>query len=46
MLDATVAEQTLRDLAERTAVVERTMRMGPAGEGLRPSHEALTAQLE
>jgi hypothetical protein len=46
VLDATVAEQSLRELAERTAVVERTMRLGPAGEGLRPAHQALTAQLE
>jgi hypothetical protein len=46
VLEAAVAEQRLRDLAERTAVVERTMRLGPAGEGLQPAHAALTAQLE
>jgi hypothetical protein len=46
VLDATVAERSLRDLAERTAVVERTMRLGPAGAGLKPTHEALTVQLE
>jgi hypothetical protein len=46
ILDAAVAERSLRDLVERTAAVERAMRLGPAGEGLRPAHAALTAQLE
>jgi hypothetical protein len=47
LLDAAVAERTLRDLCERTAVVERTMRLGqPAGDQLKPAHLALVAQLE
>jgi hypothetical protein len=47
VLDAAVAEKSLRDLCERIAVVERTMRLGqPAGDQLRPAHEALVAQLE
>ena len=32
VLDATVAEQSLRDLAQRTASVERAMGFGPAGK--------------
>ena len=46
VLEAAVAERSLRELAERTAAVERTMRLGPAGEGLKPAHASLTAQLE
>ena len=46
VLEAAVAERSLRELAERTAAVERTMRLGPAGESLQPAHAALTAQLE
>ncbi|GGM58257.1 hypothetical protein ACFFX1_51455 [Dactylosporangium sucinum] len=46
VLDATVAEQSLRDLAQRTASVERAMGLGPAGESLRPAHAMLAAQLE
>ena len=46
VLEAAVAERSLRELAERTAVVERTMRLGPAGQSLKPAHAALTAQLE
>jgi hypothetical protein len=46
VLDAAVAERQLRDLAQRCASVERTMRMGPAGSALRPAHQSLTAQLE
>ena len=46
VLDATVAEKSLRELAERTAAIERTMRIGPAGDHLRPVHAALVEQLE
>jgi hypothetical protein len=46
VLEAAVAERSLRELAERTAAVERTMRLGPAGAGLQPAHASLTAQLE
>ncbi|GAA3187757.1 hypothetical protein ACFO1B_10950 [Dactylosporangium siamense] len=46
VLDATVAEQSLRDLAQRTASVERAMGIGPAGESLRPAHAVLAGQLE
>jgi hypothetical protein len=46
VLDATVAERQLRDLAQRCASVERTMRLGPAGAALRPAHQALAEQLE
>ncbi|MEV8512901.1 hypothetical protein [Dactylosporangium sp. NPDC051484] len=46
VLDAAVAERQLRDLAQRCASVERAMRIGPAGEGLRPAHWALSEQLE
>jgi hypothetical protein len=46
VLDATVAEQSLRDLAQRTASVERAMGLGAAGESLRPAHAVLAAQLE
>jgi hypothetical protein len=46
VLDATVAEQSLRDLAQRTASVERAMGIGAAGESLRPAHAVLAAQLE
>jgi hypothetical protein len=47
VLDAAVAERTLRELCERTAVVERTMRLGSsAGDQLRPAHQALVTQLE
>jgi hypothetical protein len=46
VLEAAVAERSLRELAERTAAVERTMRLSPAGESLQPAHAALTAQLE
>ncbi|GAA0722284.1 hypothetical protein Drose_08495 [Dactylosporangium roseum] len=46
VLDAAVAERSLRDLAQRTASVERTMSLGPAGEALRPAHATLAAQLE
>ncbi|GAA3267425.1 hypothetical protein Dvina_08775 [Dactylosporangium vinaceum] len=46
VLDATVAERQLRDLAQRCASVERTMRLGPAGEALRPAHAILAEQLE
>ncbi|MEV6932744.1 hypothetical protein AB0M46_50770 [Dactylosporangium sp. NPDC051485] len=46
VLDATVAEHQLRDLAQRCASVERAMRIGPAGDNLRPAHYALAVQLE
>lgn len=46
VLDATVAERSLRDLAQRTASVERAMGLGPAGEALKPAHAALASQLE
>jgi hypothetical protein len=46
VLDAAVAERQLRDLAQRCASVERAMRIGPAGEALRPAHRSLTEQLE
>jgi hypothetical protein len=46
VLDATVAERSLRDLAQRTASVERAMGLGPAGESLRPAHAVLAGQLE
>jgi hypothetical protein len=46
VLDATVAEHSLRDLAQRCASVERAMALGPAGEALRPAHAALAEQLE
>ena len=46
VLDATVAEQSLRDLAQRTASVERAMAIGAAGESLQPAHAVLVAQLE
>jgi hypothetical protein len=46
VLEAAVAEHTLRDLCERTAAVERAMRLGPAGDHLAPAHQALMAQLE
>ncbi|GAA2381048.1 phage shock envelope stress response protein PspM [Dactylosporangium salmoneum] len=46
VLDAAVAERQLRDLAQRCASVERAMRIGPAGDNLRPAHRALAEQLE
>jgi hypothetical protein len=46
VLDAAVAERQLRDLAQRCASVERTLRLGPAGDALRPAHRALAEQLE
>jgi hypothetical protein len=46
VLDAAVAERQLRDLAQRCASVERAMKLGPAGDNLRPAHLALTSQLE
>jgi hypothetical protein len=46
VLEAAVAERTLRDLAERAATVERAMRLGPAGESLAGALAALMAQLE
>jgi hypothetical protein len=41
VLEAAVAERTLRELAERTAVVERAMRITPDEVGLRESHGEL-----
>jgi hypothetical protein len=46
VMDATVAEGSLRELAERTAAVERTMKLGKAAEGLKPVHATLKEQLE
>ncbi|WP_426510701.1 phage shock envelope stress response protein PspM [Dactylosporangium sp. McL0621] len=46
VLDAAVAERQLRDLAQRCASVERTMRIGPSGAALRPAHRMLAEQLE
>lgn len=46
VLDAAVAERQLRDLAQRCASVERAMRIGPAGDALRPAHQSLAEQLE
>jgi hypothetical protein len=45
VLEATAAEHALRDLAERTASVERAMRLRSGGATLRPAHEALVTQL-
>jgi hypothetical protein len=44
--DAVIAEGQLRELTERTAMIERTLRLGPAaGEHLRPLHETMHKQL-
>nr|WP_205861142.1 hypothetical protein [Planosporangium flavigriseum] len=45
VLEAAVAERTLRDLAERAASVERAVRMSP-DEALAQAHAELVAQLE
>jgi hypothetical protein len=44
--EAAVAEDSLRDLCERAAVVERTMKLGSAADNLRPALESLTTQLD
>jgi hypothetical protein len=48
MLEAHVAEQSLRDLANRVAAVERAMRVAPpdARPGLVEAHEELARQLD
>jgi len=46
VMEAAVAEGSLRELAERTAAVERTMKLGKAAEGLKPVHATLREQLE
>jgi hypothetical protein len=46
VVEAVSAERALRDLCERLAVVERTLQMGPASASLRPTHDAMTAQLD
>jgi hypothetical protein len=45
VLEAAVAERTLRDLAERAASVERAVRLAP-DEALNRSHAELVTQLE
>ncbi|PMR58958.1 hypothetical protein C1A38_21925 [Verrucosispora sp. ts21] len=46
--EASVAEQSLRELADRVASVERTLRLAPADARppLAEAHQALTGQLE
>jgi hypothetical protein len=41
VLEATVAEHTLRELGERTATVERALRLAPAEDGLAQAHDEL-----
>jgi hypothetical protein len=45
VLEAAAAERALRELVERTAAVERALRLGPAGKQLTQRHAALMAQL-
>ena len=41
VLEAAVAERTLRDLGERTAAVERALRLAPDEPGLKEAHDEL-----
>jgi hypothetical protein len=41
VLEAAVAEHTLRELGERTAAVERAVQLAPGEPGLREAHEEL-----